>query len=147
MSLLSYLADFTRRNEELKRTLAEDALKAGLDAAALIKSRVQQDGQDSDNQAYEAYTPDYSRSRAKAGYQVAQVDFTRTGKMWASFRPAIVSETDTSVSVELGFGNAEDQTKANGQTRKRGNIAAISAEEEQIILNGFVQRRVNKLLQ
>jgi len=62
-------------------------------------------------------------------------------------RPAITSETGDSVTVELSFGNAEDQTKANGQTRKRGNIAAISAEEEQIILNGFVQRRVNKLLE
>lgn len=146
MSLADFLGEFSRRNEEMKRSLAEDALRAGQDAAALIKSRVQQDGQDSDNQSFEAYTPDYSKARAKAGYQTAQVDFTRTGKMWASFRPAIVEETENSVSVELSFSNAEDQTKANGQTRKRGNIAAISAEEEQIILNGFAQRRVNELL-
>jgi len=66
MSLLSYLAEFTRRNEDMKRTLAEDALKAGLDAAALIKSRVQQDGHDAENQSYEAYTPDYAKSRSKA---------------------------------------------------------------------------------
>lgn len=116
----------TERTEMLLR-VAENGL-------ALVKSRVQQSGENAQGGRFEPYTEQYAKyGRDRQGYQSQYVDFTRTGRMFASMQPVVVKETATLTVVEVRPNNTADRVKAEGQFKKRGNFMALSNEEDVII--------------
>ena len=144
MSLLQGIARIKERFATMGRAEAEDALRAGLDAAALSKSRVQQSGEGIDGR-FEDYTPDYARDRRNAGYQTEHVDFTRTGGLMASIGPAVVDVKPGRVVVEIKASRRSEQVKLNGAAVKRGNIIANTPEEQRIVGEAFARAQVARL--
>lgn len=98
------------------------AMRIGFDLAALIKLRIQTKGQNSDEQQFAPYVPAYAKERKRSGYQVAIVDFTRTGRLWANVQPSVESVTATSVTVVIGGMSDYSKDIIKGAKRKRGNI-------------------------
>lgn len=98
------------------------AMRIGFDLAALIKLRIQTKGQDSDEQQFAPYVPAYAKERKASGYQIAIVDFTRTGRLWANVQPQVESVTATSVTVIIGGMSDYSKDIIKGAKRKRGNI-------------------------
>lgn len=145
MGIRDYINQFTARAEAMKQAQAEDALLTGLDAVALMKSRVQQQGLNSESQQFEDYTPDYSRQRKNEGYQVAYVDFTKTGEMYASVTPQVIQADATGATVEIKARTQGNQNKINGQFKKRGNILLNTGEELQILGRAHAERQINRI--
>lgn len=145
MGLIDGMRNLQEMFSGLSRTAAEDALTVGFDLTAKMKSRVQQEGLDSDESPFESYTPNYAKQRAKAGYQVSQVDFTRTGGLMANVRPTIVNEQPGSVTVEIGADSEENKAILRGQARKRGNIIANTQEELSDSLEDYAAKRAERL--
>lgn len=146
MSLINGLNDLKARFEQMGRFQTEDALKAALNLAAAMKSRVQQEGLNSNEQKFEGYTPDYAERRKKAGYQVEQFDFTRTNQTMASVGPVVVASSATEVVVEIRSSTAEGQNRINGAFKKRGNIIANTQEEIDDAGREFATYQTNRLL-
>jgi hypothetical protein len=93
------------------------------DGLTLTKGRVQRSGQDAEGDSFAPYNPIYAKyGRLAQGYQAQYVDFTRRGRMWASIKPTIEDAEPGRVTVVIASDNSEDQTKLNGQFKKRGNI-------------------------
>lgn len=115
-------ADITNNREA-------DALRIAFDLSALIKLRIQTSGQNADGSAFAPYVPPYAKSRAKAGYQVGFVDYTRTGRMFAAVRPRVESSNVFSATVVIEGGDQRSKDIIAGAVKKRGNILRASAEE------------------
>lgn len=114
---------------DIEANRAADATRIVLDQIALTKLRVQTKGESSTGAAFAPYVPSYKKSRAKAGYQVGYVDFTRTGQMWAAVRPVVVSASVFSATVEIQAANQRAADIIAGARPKRGNITQPSAAE------------------
>ena len=121
------------RIREIKQSLIDnrerDVLLIALDQLALTKLRIQTKGQDSNETPFAPYTPAYKTSRAKAGYQVGFVDFTRTGRLWANVQPRIVQSDVFSAVVVIEGSEQRSKDIVQGARKKRGNILQPSAAE------------------
>jgi deoxyadenosine/deoxycytidine kinase len=115
---------------EIRKTKARRGLAVALRVLALVKDRIQRTGENSEGQQFEDYVTAYSQRRKKDGYQVAYVDFTRTGRLWNNITPQVIKEDDKSVNVEVRARDQRNQDKLDGQFRKRGNILLPNEEEE-----------------
>jgi deoxyadenosine/deoxycytidine kinase len=115
---------------EIRKTKARRGLAVALRVLALVKDRIQRTGENSEGQQFEDYVTAYSQRRKKDGYQVAYVDFTRTGRLWNKITPQVIKEDDKSVNVEVRARDQRNQDKLDGQFRKRGNILLPNEEEE-----------------
>lgn len=146
MSLLDGLNRLKARFEEAGRAEAEDALNAGLSLTAAMKSRVQQEGLNSEEKPFEDYTPQYAKRRAKDGYQVGYVDFTRTNQTLGSTGPAIVEASPGRVVVEIKPRTAEGQLRVNGAFAKRGSIIANTPEEINAAGQEYATRQANRIV-
>lgn len=114
---------------DIESNRAADATRIVLDQIALTKLRVQTKGESSTGAAFPPYVPAYKKSRSKAGYQVGYVDFTRTGQMWASVRPVVISANVFSATVEIQAANQRASYIIAGARAKRGNITQPSKAE------------------
>ena len=61
----------------------------GADLSTLIKLRIQGSGENYLNTKFSPYTAGYAKQRTKKGFQTSYVDFTRSGRMWASVYPDV----------------------------------------------------------
>jgi predicted lipoprotein len=132
------LAELRRNREQEVKTIASDLV-------ALIKIRIQGSGQNYLNTRFSPYTKDYAKQRAAKGAQISYVDFTRSGRLFASVYP----ETDNSagvVTVEITAHGQDNIDKVRGAVKKRGNILRPSKEELQLAEQAN-QERVKKYLQ
>lgn len=129
----------------------EAVTKLVADMATLLKRRIQTKGADFEGNQYPAYSTPYAKLRNKStsrgglGVQSNFVDFTVTGRMMASIQPQVTESDDRATTVVLKPGDAENQTKLNGQFRKRGNILTPSQSEIDL-LNRLNQERITKEL-
>lgn len=123
----------------------KNALTACLDLTAMMKNRIQTTGENSDNNKFEDYTSIYADERAKDGYQNNYVDFTRTGKMFASVSPLVVSSDSDGTTVEIKARSESDQVKINGAFKKRGNILLNTDTEHKSAMQGYEKRLYNFL--
>jgi hypothetical protein len=124
--LLEKIADAKR---QLIANREADALRIALDQTALIKLRIQATGEQADGTAFEPYTPGYKKQRQGAGFQIAFVDFTRTGQLFASIRPVVVASNIFSATVEIGPQDANEAGKLAGLQKKRPGILEPSPDE------------------
>ena len=103
----------------------------------LVRQRVQSSGQNFEGRPFVAYTPSYARQRDKAGAQTNQVDYTRSGRLWANIVPEIEGMDADSITVGIGPRTEENRVKILGPgtltPRKDGQLRGLpqrpSAEE------------------
>lgn len=129
-------ADITNNREE-------DALRIGFDLSALIKLRIQTSGQNAYGGAFSPYVPPYAKSRAKDGYQVGYVDYTRTGRMFAAVRPRVEKSNVFSATVVIEGSDQRSKDIIAGAVKKRGNILRASKEEIELAKESNRQRIAN----
>ena len=106
-----------------------DALRIGLDLTALIKLRIQTRGENAGGASFLPYTPFTKADRAAKGYQIGYVDFTQTGRLWASIAPRIESSDVFSATVVIEGRDQYSQDIIKKSAPKRGNITQASKEE------------------
>lgn len=132
MNARDYIRNLRARLEALEAARPAETLRITLDLVALVKLRVQTRGENFRETPFAPYTSGYARQRAKAGYQVGYVDFTRTGRLWASVRPEVVKNEPGRTLIQVTARTADDQDKLRGARRKRGNILLPSEKEIEI---------------
>ena len=135
-----------RRNVQALRDNRERELEIiGADLSALIKLRIQGSGENYQGAKFSPYSPGYAAQRTKAGFQIGHVDFTRSGRLWASVYPDVDGNGAkyTIVISAHGVDNIEKVTKAE---KKRGNILRLSADELNLAAQAN-EARVRKYLQ
>jgi len=145
MNPRQFIREYQARVDALNANRAAEVGRVTFDLLAQVRLRVQSQGQNFRGQPFAPYTRDYAHRRAKAGYQVGYVDFTRTGRLWASVRPTVVDETRTAVTVQVAASTATDRDKLRGAVRKRGNILTPSKDEIAIAAESN-RRRILKYL-
>jgi len=132
------------RIRQIKANLINDreseALRIAFDQLALTKLRIQTKGQNSNEQPFAPYVPEYAKNRQKAGYQTGYVDFTRTGRMFAAVRPRVESSTVFSATVIIEGSDQRSKDIIAGAARKRGNILQPSKAEIELTRQANIQR-------
>lgn len=146
ISSKKYKAQIRAAIKKLNDERPREALRIVQDLSTLIKLRIQGSGENAEGSPFEAYTPQYSiYGRQRQGYQSEYVDFTRTGRLFASVQPQIIEAEKTRTIVTLEPTGQENILKAAGQVRKRGNILTPSKEEIDIA-RGANNDRVIKII-
>ena len=134
---MATIRDFINRIKQAKAELIAnreaDALRIAFDQIALVKLRIQQSGQSASGGAFLPYTPSYAKQRKEAGYQVGFVDFTRTGRLFASISPRVESSDIFSATVVIQPDTEEGKKILQGLSNKRGNILEPSPQELEIV--------------
>ena len=122
-------ADQIRRNVEALRNNREAELKIiGLDLVAVLKDRIQRSGENYQGAKFTPYTPGYATQRQKKGFQIGYVDFTRSGRLWASVYPD-VDGNGAKFTVVISAHGADNIKKVTKAEKKRGNILRPSQDE------------------
>jgi hypothetical protein len=133
MSIRALIANIERAKSALIANRDNEALRIAFDLTALIKLRIQTEGKDADNKPFVPYDPDYAKERKGAGYQIAFVDFTRTGRLMANIRPRLESAERDRATVVIEGDSQLSKDILSGQARKRGNILRASKEERAMV--------------
>ena len=100
----------------------------GADLSTLIKLRIQGSGENYLNAKFSPYTAGYAKQRTKKGFQTSYVDFTRSGRMWASVYPDVQGNSAV-MTVVISAHGQDNIDKVEGAVKKRGNILRPSQEE------------------
>ena len=146
MNLKERAAYYRRLLTTLNQTRDEDAIKAGFNAAALVKARVQRSGENYLGEQFSPYTQDYAKyGRTAKGYQDAYVDFTRTGQLMKSIGVEVSDRGKDFTTVAIRPDNPIDQKKVDGAFKKRGNILLLSEKEREIISKNFLRLRQERM--
>lgn len=102
-------------DDEIGPNLEREALAIANDLRNLVRDRVQTRGFGPDGRAFAPYVPSYARSRSRDGYQVRKVDYTRTGRLWASIIPEVESKDRTGITIAIGPRSADNRVKLLGK--------------------------------
>lgn len=137
--------DYRNRAAALRANRTAETLTITLDLIGQIRLRIQTEGEDYQNTPFAPYVPGYAKQRARAGYQVGHVDFTRTGALMRSIQPQVIKEDQDSTTIEVAPRGADNEIKAIGAVRKRGNITLPSDDEIAIAAESNT-RRLKKYL-
>jgi len=124
-----WVQDRIEAMRRLRENRPAETLRIAFDLNAAVQLRIQTRGQNFQERSFPPYTPGYAKRRAKAGFQVGYVDFTRTGRLWASVQPQLVQDTAEKTVVVTTARTPRDQDKLRGARRKRGNILQPSQKE------------------
>ena len=108
IQLRSFLQDQT--GVELERRV----LRAAADLKDSVRDRVQNSGINSKGRPFAPYTVSYARQRKNKGFQVRKVDYTRSGRLWASISQRVVSNVDGVIVIEIGPKGEENEVKLLG---------------------------------
>lgn len=119
------------------------------DAIALIKNRLQEKGQTSENSSFPAYSSGYKKSKAKKNGEesVSFRNFTLTGDMLRQLN--IVSTNDEGGRYVVTIGGKSDfaQNKIDYNSEQVGDILEASKEEEEHfaqVLDEELQKIIDK---
>lgn len=143
MDARAYAAKIRAGIQAMRANRAAETLRVTLDLIALVRLRVQAEGRDYREMDFAPYTPGYARQRAKAGYQADYVDFTRTGRLWASVQPEVTAQAGDTLEILVSPKGQDNQDKARGARRKRGNIL-LPSEAEVAIARAANAERIRK---
>lgn len=140
------LANQIRRNVEALRNNREQELKIiGSDLAALIKLRIQGSGKNYLNQPFSPYTSGYAAQRQKRGRQIGYVDYTDTGRMWASVYPD-VDGNGAKATVVISAHGVDNIRKVQNAETKRGDLILRPSQDELDLAAKANEARVRKYL-
>ena len=138
------------RLAQMSANRAAESLRLVNDLNTLVKLRVQGRGEDSQNRPFSPYSAGYEKRRAKAGFQINYVDFTRTGRLWANVQPLVISQTANSVTIQVSARDAENVRKLEGalaqpKASPRGQIIRPSREEIELVA-ALNRNRISKYI-
>ncbi len=150
MPIRSNITEFINRlqavRDEIIKNRPDNIQRIASDVLALTKRRIQQRGENSEGEQFEAYDPIYAiKGRSDQGYQNQIVDFTRTGQMFNSIRAFPVSSNDAETIVEVKASRQSEQDKLDGQFAKRGNILLPNSDEIEFATQANDERVQNEL--
>lgn len=95
---------------EMERRL----LRVASDLKDAVRDRVQTSGNNRQNRPFAPYTDLYAKQRQKKGFQIRKVDYTRSGRLWASITPELVSNDGQTIVIEIGPKGRENKVKLLG---------------------------------
>lgn len=133
MFIKDLLDKIAKAKAEMIANRERDALAIATDQIALMKLRIQSEGADFDNVPFVPYSAGYAQERKDAGYQIAFVDLTRSGRFLASFVPVVTDSNVFSATVEIRPGSAEMVTRLTKLQRKRPKIVGSTPEEIELV--------------
>lgn len=145
MSIATTIKLYQDAIADLAQNQAEDALLVALDAKALVTTRWYTLGTNFQGSSFTDYNPVYAEQREEKGLQTEFKDFNDTGDLNASLQPFVVAEDVGKVTVEVKARDRENQAKLNGQAKRDGNILLMSEQEEKIVLDAWVKRRLARM--
>lgn len=118
-------------------------IKVAEDAIAMIRQRVQEKGLNPEGAKYKDYSPGYKAYKIKEKKYRGFVDFTFEGRMFNNIK--LVSprdELDQGIAV-IKATTSEDSEKLAKNTLTRGDILAVSEQEEKQLLADYEQGILN----
>lgn len=118
-----------------------EILRIGVSLAGQVKLRISEEGRNADGQSFPDYTPGYKRRRAKLGFQVQYVDFTRSGALFRDVNAYIAEDDGRKTTVSITARRPESQDKLRGAVKKRGNILVPSEDELALAVASYEERR------
>ena len=140
------LANQIRRNVEALRNNREQELKIiGSDLAALIKLRIQGSGRNYLNQLFSPYSQRRKDERQKKGRQIGYVDYTDTGRLWASVYPD-VDGNGAKATVVISAHGADNVRKVQNAETKRGDLILRPSQDELDLAAKANEARIRKYL-
>lgn len=141
MDAEQFARQYRGRLEQWRANRAAELLRIGVSLAGQIKLRISETGRDSEGQAFPDYVPAYKKTRARLGFQVEYVDFTRSGALFRDVNAYEVQEDGDRATVAITARRGENQDKLRGAVRKRGNILVPSQQELDIAVAAYEERR------
>ncbi|MES2731724.1 MAG: hypothetical protein V4714_08250 [Bacteroidota bacterium] len=136
-----FLAAQNRAFEELKDV--DKVLRGALfDSLALIKGRIQQDGQNSGGGNIGTYSKKWAKFRSSIGRQTGHIDLTLSGDMMRNF--SIIP--DGSDALGLGFTSDLESDKASGNEERYGGAIFELTSEEEAFIEGEINKKVADIL-
>lgn len=129
MAFEEKIAQLRRIAADIRASRDQRVLRVAFDLSALIKLRIQTKGESASGTKFAGYVPAYARERRAAGYQVGYVDFTRTGRLFASVAPRLLRSDADKTEVVIESREQRGQDILKGAERKRGNILLPSDRE------------------
>lgn len=114
-----------------------------LDQIALMKLRVQGTGIQDNGQPFAPYSPKYARERARRGFQVGFVDYTRTGQFFASITPRVTESGVFTATVVIEPNNERGVKIIRAAFRRNGRlVTANSRAEIEQVKRWNIERRI-----
>ncbi len=113
-----------------------------LDSLALIKGRIQQDGQNAGGGSIGTYSKKWAKFRSSIGRQTAHIDLTLSGDLMRNFT-IIPDGTD---ALGLGFTSDLESKKAIGNEEHYGGAIFEPSDEEQDFIESEINRKVADIL-
>lgn len=137
--------DYRARLESWKANRAAELIRIGVSLAGQVKLRVSEEGRNAAGQDFPDYVPSYKARRAKLGFQVEHVDFTRSGSLMRDINAYLTEDSATRSTVTITARRGENQDKLQGAVRKRGNILVPSRDELALAVAAYEERRLKYL--
>lgn len=141
MSPEQFANEMQNRLNNWRAIRTAEALKIGVSLAGQVKLRVSEFGTNAAGAAFAPYTPEYSKRRAKLGFQVQYVDFVRSGALMRDINAYVLDETAGSVTISITARRGENQDKLAGAIKKRGNILTPSKDELDLAVQAYQARQ------
>jgi hypothetical protein len=134
MTAQEYIQRQRQLLEAMNANRAKESLTIAFDLAAQIRLRISTRGEDFQGSKFSPYSKQWSENRQKRGRQIGYVDFTDTGRLWASVRPVVAKVEPTRVDVTIQATGADNNDKLRGalttpKAKPRGNILLPSQSE------------------
>lgn len=140
MALEGIIESIRKARADIAQNREQDGLRIAFDLLALVKLRVQTSGINAGGQPFAPYTLFTKRERTKGGYQVGFVDYTQTGRFWASIRPRVEDSSPFAVTIAIGPTDAYGREILDDAEPKRGNLLLASKEEIELARQANLQR-------
>lgn len=139
-----FIRDRQYRVDQIRSERRKNCLGAALNLKAIVQLRVQRSGIDSSGVPFTPYSKQYARKRELEGYQNKKVDFTVSGKMWASITAFVVRDLEGTTEIVIKADNDQEQKKLNAPLTRpaagpRGNILKPTKKEADFIANQYFE--------
>lgn len=104
-------------------------LRTVFDIRDAVRDRVQNSGTNSKGKPFVPYVQSYAKERQKRGFQIRKVDYTRSGRLWGSITPIVVSNDGETIVIEVGPRGRDNELKLLGpgtlKNRKDGQSRGL----------------------
>lgn len=94
--------------------LERRVLRTASDLKDAVRDRVQVSGENNRGRPFAPYVQSYAKQRQKAGFQIRKVDYTRSGRLWGSIAPRVVSNDGQTIVVEIAPRGRDNELKLLG---------------------------------
>lgn len=101
-----------------------------INAKALIQERIQETGNNAQEQSLNAYSESYKKIRSKRGFETAFTNLTFTGEMWRSTSIIEANQQGNKYVVSIGGNTSITKDKILWNSERYGDILRTSSVEE-----------------